>query len=164
MVGTNRTKLMIWLTRCYEAGVVAMIVPLWYPTKGHTMGTEDIWPGHSTHLPLTFYTHTESLKCTGACVIINLTRPSSRCISHISNINRTLVGNKIVDHSDVVRASLAGAASTTSSFPTNTWLKGTGQRQHQDETITISVLVFVLHYMADLTVYQINVETWGMGV
>ena len=36
----------------------------------------------------------------------------------ISNISRTLVGNKIVDHSDVVGASPVGAAPTTSSFST----------------------------------------------
>ena len=36
----------------------------------------------------------------------------------VSNIRRTLVGNKIVDHSDVVEASPAGAAPTTSSFST----------------------------------------------
>ena len=35
-----------------------------------------------------------------------------------SNISRTLVGNKIVDHSDVVGASPVGAAPTTSSFST----------------------------------------------
>ena len=35
-----------------------------------------------------------------------------------SNISRTLVGNKIVDNSDVVGASPVGAAPTTSSFPT----------------------------------------------
>ena len=35
-----------------------------------------------------------------------------------SNLSRTLVGNKIVDHSDVVGASLVGAAPTTSSFST----------------------------------------------
>ena len=34
------------------------------------------------------------------------------------NIRRTLVGNKIVDHSDVVGASPVGAAPTTSSFST----------------------------------------------
>ena len=34
------------------------------------------------------------------------------------NIRRTLVGNKIVDHSDVVGASPVGAASITSSFST----------------------------------------------
>ena len=35
-----------------------------------------------------------------------------------SNINRTLVGDKIVDNSDVVGASPVGAAPTTSSFST----------------------------------------------
>ena len=36
----------------------------------------------------------------------------------VSNIRRTLVGNKIVDHSDVVGASPVGAAPTASSFST----------------------------------------------
>ena len=36
----------------------------------------------------------------------------------VSNISRTLGGNKIVDHSDVVGASPVGAAPTTSSFST----------------------------------------------
>ena len=36
----------------------------------------------------------------------------------ISNISGTLVGNKIVDHSDVVGASPVGAAPITSSFLT----------------------------------------------
>ena len=36
----------------------------------------------------------------------------------VSNISRTLVGNKIVDHSDVVGASPVGAAPTTSSSST----------------------------------------------
>ena len=35
-----------------------------------------------------------------------------------SNISRTLLGNKTVDHSDVVGASPPGAAPTTSSFST----------------------------------------------
>ena len=35
-----------------------------------------------------------------------------------SNIRPTLVGNKIVDHSDVVGASPVGAVPTTSSFST----------------------------------------------
>ena len=35
-----------------------------------------------------------------------------------SNINRTLVGNKIVDNSDIVGASPVGAAPTSSSFST----------------------------------------------
>ena len=36
----------------------------------------------------------------------------------VSNIRRTLVVNKIVDHSDVIGASPVGAAPTTSSFST----------------------------------------------
>ena len=35
-----------------------------------------------------------------------------------SNISRTLVGNKIVDNSDIVGTSAVGAAPTTSSFLT----------------------------------------------
>ena len=36
----------------------------------------------------------------------------------VPNISRTLVGNTIVDHSDVVGASPVGAAPTTSSLST----------------------------------------------
>ena len=36
----------------------------------------------------------------------------------VSNIRRTLVGNEIVDHSDVVGAPPVGAAQTSSSFST----------------------------------------------
>ena len=36
----------------------------------------------------------------------------------VSNIRRTLVGNKIVNHSDAVGASPVGTAPTTSSFST----------------------------------------------
>ena len=36
----------------------------------------------------------------------------------VSNIRRTFVGNKIVDHSDVVGASPVDATPTTSSFST----------------------------------------------
>ena len=39
-------------------------------------------------------------------------------LQKISNISRTLVGNEIVDNSDVVGASPVGAAPTTSSFST----------------------------------------------
>ena len=44
------------------------------------------------------------------CAILNYRK--------ISNIRRTLVGNWIVDHSDLVGASPVGAAPTTSSFST----------------------------------------------
>ena len=38
--------------------------------------------------------------------------------SQTSNINRTLTGSDIVDHSDVIGAPPVGAAPTTSSFST----------------------------------------------
>ena len=55
----------------------------------------------------------------------------------VSNIRRTLVGNKIVDHSDVVRASPVGAAPTTSSFSTKhlasmDWAKTTARRDQKN--------------------------------
>ena len=43
---------------------------------------------------------------------------SEPVLTYRQNIRRTLVGNKIVDHSDVVGASPVGAAPTTSSFST----------------------------------------------
>ena len=54
----------------------------------------------------------------------------------VSNISRTLVGNKIVDHSDVVGASPVGAAPTTSSFSTEhlaslDWAKTTARRDEK---------------------------------
>ena len=52
--------------------------------------------------------------------IISMSTKYSRTQNYrkTSNIRRTLVGNNIVDHSDVVGASPAGAAPTTSSFST----------------------------------------------
>ena len=41
-----------------------------------------------------------------------------RAYRQVSNISGTLVGNKIVDHSNVVGTSPVGAAPTTSSFST----------------------------------------------
>ena len=51
----------------------------------------------------------------------------------VSNKDTTRVGNKIVDHSDVVGASPVGAAPTTFSFPTKhlasmDWAKTTARR------------------------------------
>ena len=47
-------------------------------------------------------------------VLVN--NPQKPTYRKTSNISRTLVGNKIVDNSDVVGASPVGAAPTTSSF------------------------------------------------
>ena len=48
----------------------------------------------------------------------NPNKSSLNAYSQTSNIKGTLVGNKIVDHSDVVGASPVGIAPTTSSFST----------------------------------------------
>ena len=53
-----------------------------------------------------------------------------------SNISRTSVGNKVVDHSHVVRASPVGAAPTTFSFPNQhlasvNWTKTTAKRDEE---------------------------------
>ena len=47
-----------------------------------------------------------------------LDKVSAQTYRQVSNIRRTLVGDKIVDHADVVRASPVGAAPATSSFST----------------------------------------------
>ena len=52
-------------------------------------------------------------------IILSNLQYKTLCITmyrKVSNIRRILVGNKIVDHSDVVGASPVGAAPTTSSF------------------------------------------------
>ena len=50
--------------------------------------------------------------------ISSMINPAVTTYRQVSNIRRTLVGNKIVEHSDVVWASPVGAAPTTSSFST----------------------------------------------
>ena len=65
--------------------------------------------------PLIWYRTGETILCT----IHTLDTPLSNInYRHVPNISRTLVGNNIVDHSDVVGASPVGAAPTTSTFST----------------------------------------------
>ena len=52
------------------------------------------------------------------CVMVVDAESTHNNYRKTSNISRTLVGNKIVDNSDVVGASPIGAAPTTSSFST----------------------------------------------
>ena len=55
--------------------------------------------------------------CNAYCHMIMINR--NYCMyRQTSNLSRTLIGNKIVDHSDVVGTSPTAAAPTTSSFPT----------------------------------------------
>ena len=79
---------------------------------------------------------------------------SNLALSHhyrkTSNIRRTLVGNKIVDHSDVVGASPVGAAPTTSKMifilDLTSGFKGF-ERQPQDNTRIFKVLRFGASYI-----------------
>ena len=72
----------------------------------------------------------------------------------VSNIRRTLVGNWIVDHSEVVGASPFGAAPTTSSF--STWLHYVVQRQLQAKMRNIRVLGFGPSCIRDFTIIELN--------
>ena len=64
-----------------------------------------------------------------------------------SNTRYSLVGNKIVDHSDVVEASPADTASTTFHSWLNTW-------QLQGQTENIQILIFCAPYFRGLTAIQ----------
>ena len=75
------------------------------------------------------------------------------------SISHTLVGNEIVDHSDVVGASPVGAPSNLHSR-LNTWLQWIGQRQLQGETRNISVLVFAAPYIRDSMVTAFKKHKW----
>ena len=62
-------------------------------------------------IPVCFKKIVDWLKCLETCVGVGLYR-------QVSNIRRAIVGNEIIDHSDVVGASPVGVAPTTSSFST----------------------------------------------
>ena len=69
----------------------------------------------------------------------------------VSNIRRTLVGNKTVDHSDVVGASPVGAAPTTSSFSTShlaslDWAKTTARREEKHLILGIWCILYLRFY------------------
>ena len=76
-----------------------------------------------------------------------------------SNISRTLVGNKIVDHSDIVGASPSALLQLHLYSRLNIWLKGIRQRQPQDSTRIFKVLGFGASYIRVLTVL---IEQYGI--
>ena len=73
------------------------------------------------------------------------------------------MGNKIVDHSDVVGALPVSATETTSSFSTYTWLQWIGQRQLQEEMRNIEGLGFGEFFSWSLTVLHFNSAVWEMN-
>ena len=77
----------------------------------------------------------------GVCLVIGL------YYRKVSNIRRTLVGDEIVDHSDVVGASSVGAAPTTSSFSTQhlasmDWAKTTARRDEKYLCLGIGCVLY----------------------
>ena len=80
-----------------------------------TYGPDD----HYTLNAINFSKHSPLIK---QSIEINILFESMKILKHgyrqVSNIRRTLIGNKILYHSDVVGASPVGAAPTTSSFST----------------------------------------------
>ena len=74
-----------------------------------------------------------------------------------SNIKCTLVGNKIVDHSDVVGASPVGAAPTTASFSTWHLASRDSAKKAAGQYENLLSVGFGASYIRDLTVNQTSV-------
>ena len=138
----------IWVSTVfgtYGPANTAVNLPRWSPDSHHhrliaymswttSMGWRKLhlWPLQNTHRPknekrvnLYIYIHFHFLlffntEMAQAVEIFPCRRQGSfyHTYRQVSNLRRTLVGNKIVDHSDVVGASPVGAAPTTSSFST----------------------------------------------
>ena len=69
------------------------------------------------------------------------------------NIRRTLIGNNIVDHSDVVGASPVGAAPTTSSFSTRHVASRDSAQMAARQYENLKVLGLGASYIRDLKIY-----------
>ena len=84
----------------------------------------------------------------------------------VSNISHTLVGNKIVDHSDVVGASPVGAARTTSSFSTQQlasldWAKTTTRRDEKHLSFVIWCVLLKLWLYIFISFYWSSFCTYS---
>ena len=77
---------------------------------------------------------------TNVCHVIKSQFRMQQTYRKTSNIRLALIGNKIVDHSDIF-----GAAPTTSSFSLSIWLQGIRQRQPQDSRLLSALLQLHLH-------------------
>ena len=75
-----------------------------------------------------------------------------------SNISHTLIGNKLVDHSNVVGA-LPALLQLHLHSRLKTWLQWIGQSQLQDETINIKVLGFGVTYTRGSMVCHLTDDT-----
>ena len=102
------------------------------------------------------------------CILLTFffSRGSNLKYRKTSNVRRTLVGNKIVDHSDVVGASPVGTAPTTSSF--STWHLAlrdsakTAARQY--ENILKVGIWCVLYYRLDGKPVLVQCNDWTLNL
>ena len=93
---------------------------------------------------------------------------SNHCFTHIScpqtsSVSRTLVGNKGVDHSDVVGTSPVDTAPTTSSFSTQhlasmDWAKTTARRDKKHLSVG-----FGATYIRCLAVFKSILSAWEVN-
>ena len=82
---------------------------------------------------------------------------NSKVYCQASNISCTLLGNKIVDHSDIAGASPGSVLLQLHLHSQlNTWFQWIGQRQLQDRTGNIEVFGFGVTYIRGLTVVFIH--------
>ena len=93
-----------------------------------------------------------------------------------SDIRRTFVGNKIVDHSDVVGASPVGAASTTSSFSiwhlaSMNWAKTIARRDEKHlsalwfgAACIRGLTVRLLFYAIDTSIHHLNCDFYRIWI
>ena len=88
----------------------------------------------------------------------------------VSNVRHTLVGNKIVDHSDVVGHCLSALFLLHLHSQLNMWLQWIGQRQLQDKMRNVYVWGLGASYIRELTVMASNQSTptsngsWCIGI
>ena len=74
----------------------------------------------------------------------------------ISNMRRTLPGNKLVNHSDVVGARLSALLQLHLHSRLNTWLQLIGQRQLQQETRIIFKSWDLVHLISESLLYALG--------
>ena len=124
-LGLNRQLSKQWRRRWFETPSRS----LWCHCNGY------IYNGLRCSLPYTFISNKLNTPCNDRYLRTHRVRWGKETYQ-TSNISRTLVSNKIVDHSEVVGTSPVSAAPTTSSFSTShlastDWAKTTAWRDER---------------------------------
>ena len=145
-------------------------------TRRQENGRQSIWKFHCTNRNVMSFENlvlilTYPIELIGVSIlqwhmgyimrVYHLALCKNYCFSNyrqISNISRTIVGNKIVNHSDVVGAFLSALLQLHLHSRLHNWIRWIGQRQLLDETGSISVLEFGATYIRGLMVYINNIH------